>query len=69
MGRGQLHVYDGKKGFGGTCFPKDTASLRYEMESSGMKSFIINAAINRNEQVDRPEKDWNMNKGRAVVDN
>ena len=69
---GSSHSYvpgpDGKKGFGGTCFPKDTASLRYEMESSGMKSYIINAAINRNEQVDRPEKDWNMNKGRAVID-
>lgn len=24
--------HDNKKGFGGTCFPKDTSSLRYEME-------------------------------------
>ena len=32
-----------------------------------MKSYIINAAVTRNEDVDRPEKDWNSNQGRAVV--
>ena len=32
-----------------------------------MKSFIINSAIERNETVDRLEKDWNDNKGRAVI--
>ena len=65
------HTYipgpDGKKGFGGTCFPKDTNSLKYEMENAGMKSYILNSAIERNEKIDRPEKDWNENKGRAVV--
>ena len=59
---------DGKQGFGGTCFPKDTNSLRYEMSESGMKSYIIHAAIERNIKVDRVEQDWNSNKGRAVVD-
>jgi UDPglucose 6-dehydrogenase len=67
------HTYipgpDGKKGFGGTCFPKDTNSLKYEMENAGMKSYILNSAIERNEKIDRPEKDWNENKGRAVVNN
>jgi UDPglucose 6-dehydrogenase len=58
---------DGKFGFGGTCFPKDTASLSHEMKKAGMKSFIINAAIERNNTKDRPEHDWNDNKGRAVV--
>ena len=33
-----------------------------------MKSYILDAIINRNEKVDRPEHDWNDNKGRAVVD-
>lgn len=65
------HTYvpgpDGKKGFGGTCFPKDTSSLRYEMKKNGMKSYIIDSIIKRNESVDRPEKDWYQNKGRAVV--
>jgi len=59
--------HDGKKGFGGTCFPKDTASLKYEMEKSGMKPYVMEAIINRNELVDRPEKDWCEDKGRAVI--
>lgn len=59
--------HDGKKGFGGTCFPKDTASLKYEMIKSGMKPFILEAIINRNELIDRPDKDWNNNIGRAVI--
>ena len=58
---------DGKNGFGGTCFPKDTNSLRYEMENSGMEPHILNSIIHRNEKVDRPEQDWNENKGRAVL--
>ena len=58
---------DGRKGFGGTCFPKDTSSLRYEMQMAEMNPYIMNAIIERNEKIDRPEKDWNDNKGRAVV--
>ena len=61
--------HDGKKGFGGTCFPKDTASLKYEMNKCGMKPYIMEAIIERNENVDRPEKDWANDKGRSVVDN
>ena len=59
--------HDGKGGFGGTCFPKDTSSLRYEMNNAGMKPYVLDAIITRNETVDRPEQDWNNNKGRAVV--
>ena len=59
--------HDGKKGFGGTCFPKDTNSLRHEMNKSGMKPYILNSIIERNEKIDRPEKDWNENVGRAVI--
>lgn len=65
------HTYvpgpDGKKGFGGTCFPKDTNSLSYEMVKSGMKPYILDSIIERNKIIDRPEQDWNDNKGRAVV--
>ena len=57
--------HDGSRGFGGTCFPKDTSSLRYEMENAGMKPYVMDAIIERNEKVDRPEKDWNKNKGRS----
>ncbi len=60
--------HDGKKGFGGTCFPKDTSSLRYEMKNIGMKPYIMDAIITRNEKVDRPSKDWENNKGRSVIE-
>ena len=60
--------HDGRKGFGGTCFPKDTSSLRYEMTQTGMKPYILDAIIERNEKIDRPEKDWKADKGRAFID-
>jgi nucleotide sugar dehydrogenase len=58
---------DGHKGFGGICLPKDTHSLLHEMKQIGMESYVIKSAIDRNEKVDRPEKDWNQNHGRAVI--
>ena len=58
---------DGKYGYGGTCFPKDTNSLKYEMEKNGVSPVILTAMKYRNETIDRPEKDWNSNIGRAVV--
>jgi nucleotide sugar dehydrogenase len=57
---------DGKRGFGGTCFPKDMHALHHDMIQRGMKSYIIGAALERNETVDRPEKDWLQDKGRAT---
>lgn len=58
---------DGKYGFGGTCFPKDTASLRHEMNKNDVKPYILNAIIERNEKQDREEKDWESSVGRAVI--
>ena len=49
-------------------FPKDTSSLRYEMQQANMTPYILNAIIERNELVDRPQKDWLLDKGRAAVD-
>ena len=60
--------HDGRRGYGGTCFPKDTNNLKHEMKELGMKSYIIENTVNRNEEVDRAEKDWNDNKGRAVIE-
>ena len=60
--------HDGKKGFGGTCFPKDSNSLKHLMENESMESYIIKNMVERNEKVDRVEKDWNSNKGRAVIE-
>jgi UDPglucose 6-dehydrogenase len=59
--------HDGKRGYGGTCFPKDMASLEYQMKDSGVESTIIKAANDRNNRIDRSEKDWSQDKGRAVV--
>jgi len=58
---------DGKRGFGGTCFPKDCHALLCEMKRSGVNPFVIPATISRNELVDRPEMDWLIDKGRASL--
>ena len=63
----QVPGHDGKKGFGGTCFPKDIRSLMHQMNEVNMESYILKAAIYRNENVDRPDKDWQANKGRSVI--
>ncbi len=62
----QVPGHDGKMGFGGSCFPKDVSALLYEIENKSMKSYIIKAAKKRNIEVDRPEKDWENLKGRAI---
>jgi UDP-glucose 6-dehydrogenase len=69
IGKSHINVpdHDGKRGFGGTCFPKDTAALLCEYKKLGLKSYIINAAVERNNKIDRPEKDWENNVGRAFI--
>jgi len=59
--------HDGKRGFGGTCFPKDIHSLIYQMKKNNVDSYILKAVNERNEHVDRCEKDWTNNKGRTVI--
>jgi|SaaInlV_165m_DNA_1040744.scaffolds.fasta_scaffold31600_2 nucleotide sugar dehydrogenase len=68
IGTGHTKVpgHDGKRGFGGTCFPKDTNALAKFAKENGIDSPILNAVIKRNEKIDRPEKDWESDKGRAV---
>jgi len=55
---------DGLRGFGGHCFPKDVAAWCTFNETTNS---IIDAARRRNLELDRPEKDWEKDKGRAVV--
>ena len=51
--------YDGKRGFGGTCLPKDISSLNNFMSKKcGIKSYILDAVCKRNDERDRPDKDW-----------
>lgn len=69
IGGNHTHVpgHDGKRGYGGTCFPKDMNALAHELEAAGLESYVIKAAIERNEYHDRPERDWKSDIGRAVI--
>jgi UDPglucose 6-dehydrogenase len=58
---------DGCFGFGGTCFPEDMASLDYQMKQLHVENPVIQAAISRNNTIDRTQKDWQQDQGRAVI--
>ena len=58
---------DGKRGFGGTCFPKDISSFLHQILDKGLVSYIINAARSRNIDIDRQQKDWENDVGRAIL--
>jgi len=58
---------DGKPGFGGSCFPKDLNALISVASQYGVDAKILNATWNKNLEV-RPEKDWELLKGRAVME-
>jgi UDPglucose 6-dehydrogenase len=58
---------DGRLGFGGTCFPKDTHSLLHQFETAGIKSYILKSAVQRNNEHDRPDSDWKNDIGRAFI--
>jgi UDPglucose 6-dehydrogenase len=51
---------DGQRGYGGTCLPKDIEALHGEYMKQNLKSYILKAAIDRNNELDRPEKDWQV---------
>ena len=58
---------DGKRGFGGSCFPKDINAFMSFAKSIGVDINTIKGAWKTNLEV-RPEEDWKELKGRAVVD-
>ena len=58
---------DGKYGFGGSCFPKDINALLDVCRQLGVPATTLFGAWQTNEKV-RPERDWELLKGRAVVD-
>jgi len=59
---------DKKMGFGGSCFPKDISAFLALYKDYNVKNYILKAAWERNQKIDRPEKDWIKLKGRAVVE-
>ena len=45
--------HGGTFGFGGTCLPKDTASLMYQMEKCGVEPVLLRSVMDRNTRIDR----------------
>jgi len=57
---------DGKLGWGGSCFPKDVSALIKYAHLHGVGTPVLEGVWNRNVVVDRPEKDWELLKGRTI---
>ena len=58
---------DGRRGFGGTCFPKDTHSLYCQMNAHGMTPHVFPAVLARNDTHDRPEREWSKDVWRTTI--
>jgi UDPglucose 6-dehydrogenase len=58
---------DGRRGFGGTCFPKDMGAFIQFAHSISVPVPILETVWKRNTIVDRPERDWERLEGRSVV--
>ena len=58
---------DGRRGFGGTCFPKDTHSLYCQMNAHGMTPHVFPAVLTRNDTHDRPEREWSKDVWRTTI--
>lgn len=67
IGSSHLNVpgYDGKLGYGGTCFPKDVNALLSFSKKHNIDLNSIAGGWTTNLKV-RPEKDWEKNEGRCV---
>lgn len=57
---------DGKRGFGGSCFPKDINAFIKFSDSVGLDLQVLKGAWKTNLNV-RPEKDWEKLTGRAIT--
>jgi len=56
---------DGDFGYGGHCFPKDMAALKFLANLLGVDTSVLDGVIKKNDQV-RIERDWEKQLGRAV---
>lgn len=57
---------DGHKGYGGSCFVKDLSALLQTASNLNVPTPILSSVWERNITIDRPERDWELLKGRAV---
>ena len=69
IGESHMNVpgHDGKKGFGGACFPKDTAALLKYAKGIGVELDVLRTVINKNNiirgqyaELDDREKEQNV---------
>ncbi len=58
---------DGSFGFGGHCFPKDLNAMITVFAERGLKSTVLQAVKEKNDEV-RDDRDWEKMRGRAVSD-
>lgn len=67
IGRSHLAVpgYGGRRGFGGTCFPKDINSLYRLFCQHAIPAPILGAVLHRNEYQDNREREWLGDVGRT----
>ena len=57
---------DGDFGYGGHCFPKDVKALIYVAQELGVPAIMLTATDLNNNEV-RKDRDWEKQKGRAVL--
>ena len=58
---------NGKFGYGGTCFPKDTHSLYNQFQANNVPSYYFQTRLIRNEMVDRKEREWAVDYWRTTI--
>ena len=47
IGRSHTFVYSDKRGYGGSCLPKDIASIKHQSDALGVDTTIISAVIEK----------------------
>lgn len=57
---------DGDRGYGGHCFPKDIAAIRYVASQGVVPTPVLDATVATNNRV-REDRDWEAQEGRAVI--
>jgi len=69
IGGSHTHVpgHDQRLGFGGTCLPKDIASTIRQFEKQQIPCPVMTAVQQRNDDLDRPSRDWASDIGRSVI--
>lgn len=51
IGRSHTFVYEDNRGYGGSCLPKDIASLQYQFNEEKIDSTLLNAVIKKNNLI------------------